>query len=389
MSAGQIRVPYFRPSIGAEEIAQVTQVLESGWLTGGPKVKELEAQFAHHLQGKKATLAVSSATHGMQLIAKALDLTGLVAVSDMTFSSPAMMCHLNGARIVPIDCDPITLNVEAVQVEKLKLLEAKLGEKLQAIVVTHYGGRAANLSSLADQFPDAYLIEDAAHAFPATYRGLPVGAGPYSIAAFYSFYANKTITSAEGGMIAVSQSTLYEQLVQLRSHGFQYENPDRYLPSAKTWEYDVAHPGYKANMSDVHAAIGLAQLKKANMLWTERRALAAQYTERLKDVVLCPPGDDPQSESAWHVYSVQTDLPKNLVIPAMKERGVQCSSHFKPLSLHTFWRDHFKYALSCSGPLDSHEVYTHQVSLPIYPGMTEDDVNFVCDALEEVAGGVR
>jgi dTDP-4-amino-4,6-dideoxygalactose transaminase len=382
----EIRVPFHRPSIGSQERTLVNDVLDSGWLTTGKMVPRFENEFAEEV-GVRHALAVNSATNAALLILHALGVGSGddVVVPTWTFSGPAMMARMTGARVVLCDVDPATANMTP------ETLARAITYRTKVVMPTHFGGRpcdVAGLAMIADKY-GAIIVDDAAHAFPARYRrnGPMVGGNGVQVAAtFFSFYATKTLTCGEGGMVTTYSDSLAEKIRQLRGHGMSREAYDRYTDAkARSWHYDITSAGWKANLGDLNAAVGLGNLKRMTELQEAREVVEAIYRLNLTDVleIALPP---PSAQSSWHLFPIQimlrapdaaTDV-KAEFIKEMLKAGVACSVHFIPLHQHSFWQQH---ASAVPTP-NANRLAGRMVSLPIYPGMSVADVEYVAQAVK-------
>jgi perosamine synthetase len=400
-------VPFHRPPIGEAEIQAVAEVLRSGWITTGPKTAEFEAAFAAYV-GARHAVAVSSGTAALHLslLAAGLRPGEAILTSPLTFPATTEAAIYCGARPVFADVDPVTANLDPNRAETVLARESRQ-QPIRAIVPVHYGGQPCAMEAfveLARRY-DAVLVEDAAHALPA-WRCMP-GATPFGASArhlpeppagsgwrmvgtigdftAFSFYATKPLTTGEGGMITCESAEMAELLRSLRLHGLSGDAWKRYSASG-SWRYDVARTGYKYNLPDVLAAIGLEQLRRADALAAERRRLAALYLRELARLEehLELPGIDPRSGHAWHLFPVRLREPqrRDSVIEALKARGIGTSVHFVPVHLHSFYARTYGYRRG-DFPL-AERVGDASISLPLYPGLGDEGVGRVVEALEEV-----
>jgi dTDP-4-amino-4,6-dideoxygalactose transaminase len=366
-------LPFALPEIGEEEIAEVVDSLRSGWLTTGPKTARFESEFAAFIGGDGEALAVNSATAGLHL---ALEACGIgagdeVITTPYTFTATAEVIRYLGAHPVFVDIDPATLNLDP------RKIAAAITPRTKAILPVHFGGLACAMEeilALARQYK-LRVIEDAAHALPTTYRGQMIGALS-SDATVYSFYATKTITTGEGGMIVTRDPEVARRCKVMRLHGISRDVFDRYTSTKPSWHYEVVAPGFKYNMPDVAAAIGIQQLKKACRFQTQRQALAERYDAAFAALpVQLPPRAPAHDMHAWHLYVIrltdQATLSRDVFIQQMAERGIGCSVHFIPLHLHPYWRD--TYDLRPEQFPAAQAAYERAVSLPLYTRMTEAD----------------
>ena len=375
-------VPFHVPSIGEEEIAAVSQTLRSGWLTSGSKVKEFEAHFAERV-GAKHAVATNSGTAALHIALEALGVRegDEVIVPTMTFAATAEVALYLKAKPILIDCAPFTLNLD------LDALERAITSRTRAIMPVHFGGHPCEMDQIHQiaQSHHAAVVEDAAHAFPAQYRGRPVG--QLSDVTCFSFYATKPLTTGEGGMATTDNAVWAEHMRCMTLHGITKDAWNRYA-GAGSWFYEIQFPGYKYNMTDIAAAIGLVQLEKSAQFLKSRTQIAAMYNEAFADLTeLQRPVMEPHVGHAWHLYVIQLELnrlriSRNEFIEALKKENVGASVHFIPLHLHHYYQKTFGYL-----PQDFPQataLFDRIVSLPIYPNMGLEDVEAVIRAVHTV-----
>ena len=380
-------LPFALPHITQAEIDEVVDTLRSGWLTTGPKTKRFEREFAQRVEVPHA-LAVNSATAAMHL---ALDAIGLqpgdeVIVPVYTFTATAEVVVYFRARPVLVDVDPVTCNIDSAQLEK------HITARTRAIMVVHIAGLPAEMDAI-HALAKAYslpVIEDAAHAFPAKYKGRTIGT--LSDFTAFSFYVTKSLATGEGGMLTTAHSEYAERIAMMTLHGISRDAWKRYT-SEGSWYYEVLHAGYKYNMTDIAAAIGLQQLARSEWLLERRRAIARRYTEAFSHLPeLETPPDPAHVEHAWHLYMVRLrlerlTLTRDAFIQALTKANIGSSVHFIPLHLHPFYRD--TYHLAADDFPAALGAYRRVISLPIYPGMTDEDVEDVIAAVEQIIGAHR
>jgi dTDP-4-amino-4,6-dideoxygalactose transaminase len=375
-------LPFALPHITQAEIDEVVDTLRSGWLTTGPKTKRFEREFAERV-GAPHALAVNSATAAMHL---ALDAIGLQAGDEVivpvyTFTATAEVVVYSRARPVFVDVDPVTCNLDPAQLEKC------ITPRTRAIMVVHIAGLPAEMAPIL-ALAQAYglpVIEDAAHAFPAKYQGRTVGS--ISDLTAFSFYATKTLSTGEGGMLTTANSQYAERASLMALHGISRDAWKRYSAEG-SWYYEVVEAGYKYNMTDIAAAIGLQQLARSEWLLERRRAIARRYSEAfalLPEVEV--PADPPHVEHAWHLYLLRLHLERLTIsreafIQALTKANIGSSVHFIPLHLHPFYRD--TYQLAADDFPAALGIYRRVISLPIYPGMTDEDIEDVIAAVERI-----
>jgi dTDP-4-amino-4,6-dideoxygalactose transaminase len=375
-------IPFHKPAIGEDEIRSVVETLKSGWLTTGPKVKRFEEDFATYL-GCKHAVAVNSGTAALHL---ALDAIGIkegddVIVPAMTFAATAEVVLYFKANPVLVDCEPDTLNLDAKQIE------SAITPRTNAIIPVHFGGQPCEMNRILEiaKKHNLRVIEDAAHALPASHHGRTIGTiGDITC---FSFYATKTITTGEGGMATTDNSEWIERMRMMSLHGISHDAWKRYTKEG-SWYYEILYPGFKYNLTDIAAAIGIEQLKKCNEFWEARQRIAMNYAKAFADlqeieVPMCR--NDVQH--AWHLFVIQLNLERlkinrNQFVEALREKEIGTSVHFIPLHLHPYYRDKFGYE-----PEDfpnASAAFDRIVSLPIYPGMTEGNVRDVIVAVRKL-----
>ena len=379
-------LPYALPEIGEEEIAEVADALRSGWVTTGPKTRRFEQDFSAFLGAGVAdaglhAIAVNSATAGLHLALEALGIGpgDEVITTTHTFTATAEVVRYLGADVKLVDIDPATLNIDPAAVE------AAITPRTKAIMPVHFAGLAADMPALSDiaHRHDLRLVEDAAHALPTTSGGALVGTLA-SDATVFSFYANKTMTTGEGGMLVTRDAALAQRAQTMRLHGMNRDTFDRFTAKVPSWYYEVVAPGYKYNLTDIAAAMGIHQLKQAHAFQQRRAQIAAAYDEAFADLALITPPLPANGDThAWHLYVVRladdAGVERDRFIERLFDLGIGCSVHYIPLQLHPYWRD--RYALDAAMFPHSQRAYERMVSLPIYSRMTDDDVARVVRAV--------
>lgn len=377
-------LPFAAPEIGEEEIEEVVRSLRSGWITTGVKAQQFESDFAAWLGGGVEAVAVNSATAGLHLALEALGIgPGMeVITTTHTFTATAEVIRYLGADPVFVDISPVTLCLDPEAVERA------ITPRTRAIIPVHFGGLAAEMDALLAIARRAglYVVEDAAHALPATSGGGLIGSLESDVTVF-SFYANKTITTGEGGMLVTRHREIAKRARIMRLHGIDRDAFDRFVSNKPSWYYQVVAPGYKYNLTDIAASIGIHQLRKAHEFQRRRAEIAREYDAKLSALPLVlPPKASPQDIHAWHLYVVRLsdDAPvsRDAFINGMFELGIGLSVHYIPLHLHPYWRE--RYALTPEMFPVSQDVYQRSVSLPIYSRMTDEDVARVIEAAKAV-----
>lgn len=376
-------LPFALPEIGQEEIAEVVDSLSSGWLTTGPKTSMFETNFSQYLRMPYA-LAVVSGTAALHLALEALGVGpgNEVVTSPYTFTASAEIIRYLGADPVFVDIDPKTFNIDPMGLEDV------VSEKTKAILPVHLGGQACDMTPIMDiaERHRLKVVEDAAHALPATYKGQMIGT--VGDATVFSFYVTKPLATGEGGMLVTRSEEMAKRIKVMRLHGIDNDVWDRYRSDKPNWYYEVVAPGFKYNMSDLMAAIGIHQLKKVERFQERREEIARYYTDAFADLPLQTPYvARPEDKHAWHLYVIQLEL-KNIkisrdeFIEKMSEKGIGTSVHFIPLHLHPYWRN--RYGLKPEDFPTALACYRRAVSLPIYSKMSEGDVERVVEAVREL-----
>lgn len=370
------------PDLDGEEMREIQEALESGWVTTGPKVRKFEAEFARGV-GARHGIAVNSCTAAMHL---ALEAVGVrrgddVVTTPYTFAATAEVIRYFDARPVFVDIDPASMNIDPA------LIAGALTPKTKAIIPVHLGGLPADIDAIRDvAVPRGIpVIEDAAHTFPAAYKGRPVG----SLSEFtaFSFYATKTITTGEGGMITTDNDEWADRCRIMSLHGISKDAWKRYTAEGN-WYYEIVAPGYKYNMTDVAAAMGLAQLRKAVGMRDRRKAISERFSAAFRAIPeIQLPHDRADCEHAWHLYMIRLNLDMLSIdrarfMSALREKGIGASVHFIPLHIHPYYRDQFGFAPDAF-PVTYRE-YMREISLPIYSRMSDEDVQRVIDAVVDI-----
>lgn len=382
-------LPLSLPTIGDDEIAEVVATLRSGWLTTGPRTKRFEDLFAEYV-GSRHAVAVNSGTGAMHIALTALGIGQghEVIVPTFTFCSTAHVVAQTGARPVLVDVrDDFGIDPAAV--------EQAVTASTKAIMPVHYGGQPCDLREIYG-IAEAHglaVIEDAAHSVGATYRGQQLGndrlgpAGCPRVTAF-SFYANKNLTTGEGGMITTADDDLARRMRLLTLHGMSHDGWDR-KEGRSPWYYEVLAAGFKYNMSDIQAAIGIHQLAKLDSFNCSRRELAARYDRALEGVPgVALPIRHPDRTHAYHLYVIRLDLARLSIdrarfVDELRGRNIGSSVHFIPVHLHPYYREEFGYR---QGDLPRAErLYEQVISLPMFPRMTPGDVDDVVSAIRDIA----
>ena len=381
-------IPFFKPSFSKAEQEAVLRVLHSGWLTTGCETLAFEKEFATFVNSKYA-LSCNSASSGLILAMEALGVKAgkKILTTPYTFISTATSAiHLNG-EVVYVDIEKDSYNMDANLIED----KLKKDKDIVCIVPIHIAGNICNMKdilSLAKKY-SVFVIEDSAHAFPAkTEAGY---AGTLGDAGVFSFYATKTITTGEGGMVCVKDDNIAKRITTMRSHGMDRSAWDRYTSEKASYVYDIIDAGWKFNLPDILSAIGREQLKKANDFYEKRKIIAKEFNKVLSnyDCFKIPPDGD---GNAWHLYLLRINedmlkINRDEFIKKLQQEGLGISVHFIPHFEFTFIKD--RYGISRNDFPESYKKYTETISLPFYPDMQKDEIDFVLEKVIKVANENR
>jgi dTDP-4-amino-4,6-dideoxygalactose transaminase len=333
-------LPFALPDIGEAEINAVVDVMRSGWITTGASARQFEAEFASFIGSGVSAIAVNSATAGLHLA--------------------------------------------------LEALEAAITPRTKVVIPVHFAGLGCDMRAICDiaRKHRIAVVEDAAHSLPTVVDGQLIGAWDTD-ACVFSFYATKTITTGEGGMVVSRNAALLERCRVMRLHGISRDSFDRYTSTTPAWYYEVIAPGFKYNMTDVAAAVGIQQLRRLRAMSERRREIAERYTEAFADLpVMLPPDAPPGDQHAWHLYVLRlTDASpyrRNEFVDAMAAAGIGCSVHFIPLHIQPYWRD--TYGHTAESFPHAYRAYSGAVSLPIYTKMTDEDQERVIRTVRDLLG---
>jgi perosamine synthetase len=380
-------IPFALPDIGEDEIAAVAETLRSGWITTGPRVEEFERSVSNYI-GSKYAVAVNSCTAALHLALEAigLDEGDTVITTPMTFAASAEVIRYFKAVPLFVDIEPETMNIDTTKIEEALSLSSDPG-RIKAIVPVHYAGHPCEMDHIK-QIAKKYglaVVEDAAHAFPSQFRGQMIGTvGDITC---FSFYATKNINIGEGGMAVTSNSRWAERMRVMSLHGIDKDAWKRH--SAETqWYYEIIAPGYKYNLTDIAATLGLSQMEKIETLQQRREQIASLYNDVFQNLSQIEPLTPREHvKHSWQLYVIKVNpealtISRNLFIEDMKSRGIGTSVHFVPLHIHPYYINTYGYR-----PDDfpvSFQCYERIISLPIYPRMTDEDVFYVIDSVRAI-----
>ncbi len=376
-------LPFAQPLLGEEEIDEVVHCLRSGWLTTGLKVRQFEREFSEFI-GARHSLAVNSCTAALHL---ALEAIGVgpgdeVITTPMTFTATAAVIEHLGARPVFADVEAKTLNIDPAAIER------RVTPRTKVILPVHFAGQACDMDAImgVGRQHGIPIVEDAAHAIPTTYHGRLVGT--LSDITCFSFYATKNVTTGEGGMVVTDREEYADRMKLMHLHGMSRDAWKRYTQNG-SWSYEILAPGFKYNLTDIAAAIGIHQLRKCHAFHQRRLAIANQYDAGLAGVpgIVLPEVDDRQAHG-WHLYVIQVDseqlnIGRNEFIDKLIARNIGVSVHFIPLHVHPYYRE--RYSLQPTDYPNAMAAYERIISLPIYAKMGDEDVRHVIDAVRDIA----
>jgi len=376
----KMNIPFAPPYITEDEISAVIDVLKSGWLSMGYKTVEFENKFAEYV-GCKHAVATNSCTSALFLSLKALGIKegDEVITTPFTFAATANVIVHCGAKPVFVDIDEKTYNINPDEIED------KITDKTKAVIAVHYGGQPANMKKImkiAREY-DLKVIDDAAHAVGSEYEK-DKKVGSLGNLTCFSFYATKPITTGEGGMITLNSDELNEELRILRLHGISRDAWKRYLEK-DNWYYEVIEPGYKCNPTDISSAIGIEQLKKLDWMNSRRKEIAEYYNERLQSLDIIHPYVNPNVKSSYHLYPIRLiNYNRNEFIKKMAQNGIGTSVHFIPLHVMPFYQRRYGYKRG-DFPI-TEKVFENIVSLPIYPQLTENQLEYIVENIKKILG---
>lgn len=386
MSENKMTVPFFKASIGKEEEDAAVRVLRSGWLTTGNEAHEFEKEFAAKI-GAKHALAVNSNTSGMIMAMEACGVKAGKAVitTPYTFVSTAASARHLDADVYFADIEKDNYSIDPESIEKI--LDSEKGKNVVAIVPVHIAGNVCNMKRIMEiaKKHGVYVIEDCAHSFPSpTDLGF---AGTIGDVGVFSFYATKTMTTGEGGMVTTNNDGLAKRMSQMRLHGMNRDAWDRYTSTKASWEYDIIAPGFKSNLPDILAAIGRIQLAKADEFDEKRKVHVEKYNREFSklDFIKIPPTSKGDSR---HLYLMRLNLEildcdRNVFAKELQERGLGISMHFIPIFHFSYWKELYPDFKAENFP-NAEEKYLETISLPLWPDMTEDMTDYVIECVKAV-----
>lgn len=385
-----MNIPFSKIPLAGNEAMYINEVLESGWLTTSTKAFQFEKLFAGFV-GAKYACATNSCTSALHLAVEAIGIKkeDKILVPAMTFTASAEILRYMGADPVFTDVEYGTRLISPSIVKEA----LKVNPDIKALILVHYGGQAPVMTS-----PDGEgiidicrknnipVIEDAAHAFPTKFNNRYIGS--FGNITCFSFYANKTITTGEGGMLVTDNEDIYNRVKIMRLHGINRDIWERFTSKTCSWEYEVIAPGFKYNMPDINAAIGLAQLEKANFFREQRQRCAAFYFKYLKDItsIDLPICLEPMEYHSWHLFPIiikpEAKVSRNEFIKRINNEGIGTSVHYKPLYRMKYYKE--TYNLNPEDFPNTERIWNGTVSLPIYPTLTDDELSYICKTIRAI-----
>lgn len=382
-------IPFAKPDIGMVEIDAVTEVLKSGWITTGSKANEFQTAFGDFLGGGLEPIAVNSATAGLHLALEAIGIAAgdEVIIPTLTFTATAEVIRYLGGNPILVDVEPDTLNISP------DLVRAAITARTRAIMPVHYAGLPCNMTeilAIAAEH-DLRVIEDAAHALPARHQGHLIGTLG-SDATVFSFYANKTMTTGEGGMVVTRNPELAKRMRIMRLHGIDRDAFDRFKSTVPAWYYEVVAPGFKYNLTDIASAMGLVQLGRLDAFQCRRDKLADRYLDALRNLpLILPSKGQSQDQHAWHLFVIRLDdealrrgINREALINGLSERRIGTSVHYVPLHRQPYWRDSLRTKVADFPVAET--AYQNMVSIPLFTAMSDDDQEHIIKSLIEIVG---
>jgi len=370
-----MNIPFHKTHTTEEEINAAINAIKSGWLTMGPKTVEFENQFKTYI-GAQEAVSMNSATAALHLSLKAIGLKrdDEVIVPTNTFVATAEVVTYFDAKPILCDIEEETHNIDVNKIETL------ITNKTKAIIPVHFAGQPCDMDEIyeiAEKY-NLSIIEDAAHAIPSSYKGVKIGALKKTDITCFSFYATKTLSTGEGGMATTSNPLFAKNMRINRLHGISRDAWDRYTTKG-AWYYEIVDNGNKYNTTDINSAIGIVQLGKQELLKKKREAIALKYNKAFKDnEQIITPYIKSDRETSWHLYVIKINN-RDQVIEDLKERGIGCSVHFIPIHKHPYYQQRYHYK-DQDYPI-ANDVFNRSLSLPIYPDMSNEEIEFVISNL--------
>lgn len=373
-------IPYGRQTIDEDDINAVIDVLKSDYLTTGPKIAEFEQAVASYT-GAKYAVAISNGTSALHAacFAAGIGQGDEVITTPLTFAASANCVLYCGGTPVFADVDPYTYNIDPEDIRK------KITDKTKAIIAVHLAGQPCDMDEIHSiaQEHNLIVIEDGAHALGSVYKGKKVGC--LSDMTTFSFHPVKPITTGEGGMIMTDNEELYKRLVLFRSHGITRDN-SMMTRNEGPWFYQQLDLGYNYRITDIQCALGCSQMRKLDKFLKRRRELVERYNNSFIECDnIVTPYQLPDTQSGWHLYIVQVkNHDRKQVFETLRDKGIGVNVHYIPVYMHPYYREHGYKDVHCA---NAEEIYSHIISLPLYPGLTDEQQDYVIDTLKQLCEG--
>lgn len=373
-------IPYGRQTIDEDDINAVVDVLKSDYLTTGPKIAEFEQAVASYT-GAKYAVAISNGTSALHAacFAAGIGQGDEVITTPLTFAASANCVLYCGGTPVFADVDPYTYNIDPKDIRK------KITDKTKAIIAVHLAGQPCDMDEIHSiaQEHNLIVIEDGAHALGSVYKGKKVGC--LSDMTTFSFHPVKPITTGEGGMIMTDNEELYKRLVLFRSHGITRDN-SMMTRNEGPWFYQQLDLGYNYRITDIQCALGCSQMRKLDKFLKRRRELVERYNNAFIECDnIVTPYQLPDTQSGWHLYIVQVkNHDRKQVFETLRDKGIGVNVHYIPVYMHPYYREHGYKDVHCA---NAEEIYSHIISLPLYPGLTDEQQDYVIDTLKQLCEG--
>ena len=377
---GKIMIPYGRQTIEEDDIQAVVDVLRSDYLTTGPKIAEFEKMVADYV-GAKYAVAISNGTSALHAacFAAGIQAGDEVITTPLTFAASANCVLYCGGTPVFADVNPKTYNIDPEDIRR------KITDKTKAIIAVHLAGQPCDMDEIHKiaKEHDLLVIEDGAHALGSVYKGKKVGT--LSDMTTFSFHPVKPITTGEGGMIVTDNEELYQKMMLFRSHGITRDE-NLMTRNDDPWFYQQLDLGYNYRITDIQCALGCSQMKKLDRFLARRKEIVARYNEAFADCEnIITPYQLPETESGWHLYIVQVkNCDRKKVFESLREQGIAVNVHYIPVYLHPYYQEHGYKDVHCK---NAEEVYSHIISLPLYPTLTVEEQEYVIETLKHVING--
>ncbi len=378
-------IPFSKPFVSDSEINSVIEVMKSGWLTTGSKSKKFEEVFNKFISPDDHTysISVNSATAGLHL---ALEACGIskgdeVITSTLTFTATAEVVRYLGAEVKLVDIDPETMNIDANKIEEA------ISSKTKALMPVHYAGLSCDMDKIISiaKKHNLKVIEDAAHALPSNFKNKRIGSLDTDCTVF-SFYANKNMTTGEGGMVVTKKEDIKDRIKLMRLHGIDRDAFNRFTDSKASWYYEVVEAGFKYNLTDIAAAMGIEQLKKLPSFLKDRQQQAKLYFEKLQSKHLILPYPGEENSHSWHLFVIRlkegAPLERGQLIAKLQEKGIGTSVHYMPLHLQPYWKN--RYQLKEKNFPNAQSSYEKMISIPLYPGLGEENQLYIIETINNI-----